>query len=261
MTHDSAPSATDSPGTSVTVSDPAVVVSSTPALTAVEGASTGSVLVATFTDPGGPETVGHYTASINWGDGMTASTGTVTYNASTHVFSITGTHIYSLYGSYSIFVTVSHDVAPNATDPTATPISVSDPSVIGTGGFTFNATAGVASPSQTVATFTDPGGFARAKPAITGPRSAGATARRPAAAMITFNSATLVFTVSATHTYSAVGSYRIVVTLSHDKLGHSVRATSSATVVAALKTIGLLLLDPTGNGALTDSGNGHISRQ
>ena len=151
---------------------------------------------------------------------------------------------------------MSHDAAPAATDPTATSISVSDPSVIGTGGFTFNATAGVAPPSQTVATFTDPGG-------AEGISHYGASinwgdSTTASAGTITFNSATQVFTVSATHAYSAIGSYRIAVTLSHDSSA-SVQVTSSATVVAAPKTIGLLLLDPTGNGALTDSGNGHIN--
>ena len=37
-------------------------------------------------------------------------------------------------------------------------ITVSDPSVIGTGGFTITAVAGTLSSAQTVATFTDPGG-------------------------------------------------------------------------------------------------------
>ena len=72
--------------------------------------------VATFTDPGlvanltalgitDPTT--QFSASINWGDGTTADTGTITYNSGTHIFSVLGSHTYAQAGPYSISVAVT----------------------------------------------------------------------------------------------------------------------------------------------------------
>ena len=72
--------------------------------------------VATFTDPGlvanltalgvsDPTT--QFSASINWGDGTTTDTGVITYDSSTHVFSVLGSHTYAQAGPYSISVAVT----------------------------------------------------------------------------------------------------------------------------------------------------------
>ena len=77
----------------VNVSDPDVSASGQ-SVSAVEGAST-SALVATFTDPGGPESIGNYSADINWGDGSATQVGAgaITLNGST--FEVRGTHTYA----------------------------------------------------------------------------------------------------------------------------------------------------------------------
>ena len=150
----------DSKTFNVSVSDPAVVPTAVP-VTAVEGQDTGSVAVATFTDPGGPELAGDYSASIDWGDGTT-TTGTITLSSGT--YSVSGDHIYAEESApdhvgsnpYVIVVTINHEAAPIATANTSA--TVSDPAVVATGGFTFTAVEGVPSATQTVATFTDPGG-------------------------------------------------------------------------------------------------------
>jgi hypothetical protein len=115
--------------------------------------------LATFTDPAGAEDVGDYTASIDWGDGTT-STGVIAPSGQTGsptaVFTIGGSHQYAEQGSYTVTVTVSHDAAPTATATSTA--NVSDPALVGTGGFTISAVAGIVSTPQTVATFTDPGG-------------------------------------------------------------------------------------------------------
>src|SRR5207245_2154145 len=97
------------------------------------------------------EVLGDYSASIDWGDGGSAGTITV----SSGVFTVKGTHTYAEEGTKPITVTLGHDGAPTAiATSTAT---VSDPALVPTGGFSLSAVEGAASTSQTVATFTDPG--------------------------------------------------------------------------------------------------------
>jgi len=67
-----------------------------------------------------------------------------------------GHHTYAEEGAYTLAVTLAHDTAaPVTVGGTAT---VSDPSVVATGGVHLLATEGSDSGLQTVATFTDPGG-------------------------------------------------------------------------------------------------------
>ncbi|HLJ97224.1 MAG TPA: S8 family serine peptidase [Gemmataceae bacterium] len=98
----------------VTVSDAAVVaLAGSPSPTA--GAPFAGA-VATFTDPNGAELNDgtHYSASIAWGDNTPATTGTITlFNG---VFTVSGTHTYAAANSFSIMVTINHEL-------TTTPLS------------------------------------------------------------------------------------------------------------------------------------------
>ena len=89
----------------IVVADQPVIVETAP-ITSTEGAAIGNATVATFTDPGGPENLADYSATIAWGDGQT-SAGTITYSAG--VFSVLGNHTYSDEGSYTVSVAVTHD--------------------------------------------------------------------------------------------------------------------------------------------------------
>jgi hypothetical protein len=189
-----------------TVSDPAVIAAGGQALTPVEGASTGSVLVATFSDPGGPEVLGDYSADIDWGDGTGTQVGggSITLNGST--FEVRGTHTYAEESAadhpgsnpYQITITIHHEATtPQVVISMAT---VSDPAVVAVGGFTFEAVEGVPSAVQTVATFTDPGG-----PEPLSDYAAmidWGDGTSPSAGTITFSNG--VYTVQGSHTY-AVG--------------------------------------------------------
>src|SRR5262249_34934491 len=73
-------------------------------------------MVATFRDDGGPEQLSDYSASIDWGDKTTATTGFITLSGST--FTVTGAHTYATGGIFTISVTISHE--------TASPVTVSD---------------------------------------------------------------------------------------------------------------------------------------
>jgi ELWxxDGT repeat protein len=63
--------------------------------------------VASFTDPGGAEELSHYRATIDWGDGMTYDTGTITRSG--NYFRVSGEHNYQRAGDYNVVVTVHDD--------------------------------------------------------------------------------------------------------------------------------------------------------
>ena len=60
--------------------------------------------IASVTDTGGGEAVSTYSATIDWGDGTSSSTGTVSVNGNT--VNIAGSHTYSIAGRYVVNVTV-----------------------------------------------------------------------------------------------------------------------------------------------------------
>ena len=76
-------------------------------ITATEGLSTGSIRVATFSDPGN-DPITEYTATITWGDGST-STGTITDAGGN--YTVLGTHTYGEEGTYTVSVTINHDTS------------------------------------------------------------------------------------------------------------------------------------------------------
>ena len=88
-----------------TVADAALAATGGFAFIATEGQTPASQVVATFTDPGGAEALSNYSATIAWGDGN-SSAATITFNAVSGVFSVSGAHLYLEEGSY---VVQSHD--------------------------------------------------------------------------------------------------------------------------------------------------------
>jgi phosphodiesterase/alkaline phosphatase D-like protein len=75
----------------------------------LEGASTLTVTVATFTDLGGPESTSDYSATIDWGGAGTGSTtGTIVANGDGS-FSVQGSFTYSKEGSYTVAVHIVHE--------------------------------------------------------------------------------------------------------------------------------------------------------
>ena len=69
-----------------------------------EGASTGTVTVATFSDAGSNGPASDYAATIDWGDGTTSS-GTIA-GPTNGAFSVTGSHTYAEEGLYDVHTTV-----------------------------------------------------------------------------------------------------------------------------------------------------------
>ncbi len=103
-------STTDS-GTT-TVSDAPLRATAGPAFNAVEGNTSGPVVVATFTDANPGNHTGDFTTAINWGDSTPLdSSGVITYNAVTKVYTVTGVHTYAEEGSYSVASSASPTLA------------------------------------------------------------------------------------------------------------------------------------------------------
>ncbi len=211
----------------MTVSDPAVLARPAGPVAAVEGAPAVGVLLATFTDPGGPEPVGNYSADIDWGDGDPLDVGGGSVALVGGVFEVRGTHTYadeSGAAPFTVTVTIHHGFAPDAT--VTTTAVVSDPAVVAAGGRTLAAVEGRGSAPQVVATFTDPGG-----PEATGNYSAtidwgdGSVASPGAIAP-----AGGTFTVTApAHTYADEGTFTVTVRVGHDATPVQT-VTSTATV-------------------------------
>jgi hypothetical protein len=191
-----------------TVSDPSVMATPV-AIVATEGAST-TVNVATFTDPGGAEASGDYSATIDWGDNH-STTGTISPADANGVFTVSGTHLYVEEGTYTASVIISHESALPVT--LSTTAKVSDPSVDPTAAAgTIPATAGT-SVTANVATFTDPGG-----PEVVGDYSATIVWGDGHTLPGTISPADShgVFTVSGMNTYANSGTFTATVTITHE---------------------------------------------
>lgn len=142
---------------SVDVSDPAVNLTGGMTVTAMQALAPASQLLAIFSDPGGSEPVSNYSAEIDWGDTADGTAGTLTYNPVDDDFLVSGgDHIYNQPGTFTVTIVVSHDEAPKVT--TTSTASVSQPSVVAQGGFTYTGEEASVGYNETVATFTDPAG-------------------------------------------------------------------------------------------------------
>jgi hypothetical protein len=200
----------DSPDTLVSslaaIADPAPIAAGGFTYHGVEGVASGSQVVATFTDPAGPEELSAYHAQIVWGDG-TKSDGVITF--ADGVFTVSGAHSYADEVSQPISVIIQHKGAPLVT--VESQAQVDDPAVLATGGFGIQAVEGAMSDIQVVATFTDPAGAedtANYSATIDwgdGSQSAGA---------ITFSDG--VFSVHGSHRYAEEGNSGISVTIHHE---------------------------------------------
>ncbi len=188
-------------------------------LGAVEGKATGTRTVATFTDPGGPEQVGDYAATIDWGDGSTGA-GTVAAH-SDGSFSVRGSHTYAEEGTYPLAVRIIHDATAPLT--VTGEVCVKD-APLTAAGITFCPTAG-APFAGAVASFTDadPNGVAGDFTAVIrwgdGTTSSGTVAADGQGG----------FTVSGSHTYACAGSYSVTARIA-DQGGSKASACSTANV-------------------------------
>jgi hypothetical protein len=84
------------------------------------GVAANNLVVATFTDTGGAEAVGNYTATVDFGDGSTASPGTITFANGT--FTVTASHTFANQGAYAITTTIQDEGGSQATVTSTTAV-------------------------------------------------------------------------------------------------------------------------------------------
>jgi hypothetical protein len=170
-------------------------------MTGTEGSDSGLQTVATFTDPGGAEDIGDYSASINWGDGHT-SAGTITYDSTTGLFTVQGSNTYAEESSYTVTTTIQHDSATPNLVVTSTAL-VDDAALQSAGVAPLVAREGT-STTLVVATFTDanPGDHTGDFTATIDwgvQDSTGAEATSPG--VVSYDVSTGIYTVTGTHIY------------------------------------------------------------
>jgi hypothetical protein len=201
-------------------------------ITATAGSSFTGV-VATFTDGNPNATAAQFSATINWNDGTT-SAGSI--SATSKGFSVTGTHTYAAKGTYPVLVAIrdagsSTANASSSAQVADAPLTANGTAVTATSGNSF--TAGVATftygnPNATTATFSATiswGDGTSSTGSISGSNGS--------------------FGVTGTHTYTAAGSFSVLVTIT-DVSGSTVKASATATVASAARlTATGLALDPT----------------
>ena len=90
-------------------------VAVTPALTVLQGISTGTLSLAQFTVPGGLETgTNEYSATIDWGNGSPVQGG---LSLAGSVITVTGGHTYTTAGTVPVTVTLTDDTGNSVTVP------------------------------------------------------------------------------------------------------------------------------------------------
>lgn len=124
----------DSKTFAVNVSDPAVNATGRFTFNANVGTNTGSQAVATFTDPAGAEpnvsdftpttSTGHYTASIDWGDGAKSAGSITPLTPATpsQQFTVTGSHTYTIespVSGFNVITTINHEGVTSMATSTA----------------------------------------------------------------------------------------------------------------------------------------------
>jgi 6-phosphogluconolactonase (cycloisomerase 2 family) len=206
--------------TSVTVTDPAVVLTGGFTVRATEGQDSGNQTVATFTDPVPGDAAGEYTATITWGDGQ-SSAGTVSANADGS-FTVQGHHVYAPVGNYQVGASITNAGGVTASTQSSAVVADAALQAVGT---SVAAVEGTTTGVVTVATFTDLGG---AQPASDySARIAWGDGGTSAGTVMSING---TLSVQGSHTYAAEGSFPITVSIEDGTGTSSVTATSTATV-------------------------------
>jgi hypothetical protein len=127
-----APANLNDPNDAEAVTLAAVVATAAGTLSTTEGATlTGTV--ATFTDPNGAAPLSSYSATINWGDGTSATAGTISGPDSNGVFTVTGSHVYAdeTDTGDTVAVTIQRTSAASATVTDS--VTVADAPLYGSG--------------------------------------------------------------------------------------------------------------------------------
>ena len=180
--------------------------------------------LATFTDTNTGDTSGTFTASIDWGDGTTTTSGSV--SGSNGNFTVTGGHTYADEGSFPLSVTIT-DTSNSKTLALSGTVAAAEADVFTPQGITFTTQPGK-SFSGTVASFTD-ANAANTSSDFTASIDWG-DGSAPDTGTITFVNGAIL--IGGTHTYANTGYDTVTVTLSDDAPG-----TASASAISTAKVV------------------------
>jgi hypothetical protein len=239
------------PNQTITIAD-APLTANALALSQTYGSDPGSQTVAQFQDTGGAETLNNYSAMINWGDGTAATPGTISYNAVTNTFSVSGDHPYQTAGQFQATTTISHDTAPNAVVISTVTVAKATIAV------SVSSSTGTNSAFDQTITFTATVGPIFMTPVSTLPPGGGTPTGQVqflingvVVATSTLSGGKATFTTTALQ----LGQNSITVKYLGD---NNFLGGVSATPLMQFSSAGILLLDPTGSNALSVSGNGKV---
>jgi hypothetical protein len=241
VVHDAGSTVTLTNGTA-TVTDAALAGTTNP-VSAVEGSNTGTIVLATITNPNTLATAANLTATVDWGDGTGTSTVPVTLIGATAagtIFQVTGSHTYTEEATRTISITVTTTGgATTTTSPLTATATVADAPITASGtsitGIEGNSTGNVviatfsdANPGGAVTDFTTGGGSV-----VVNWGDGSAAETLPASAVTSSGSANgVLFTFTAAHTYAEEGHYQLTVTVT-DGGGSKAVASGSATIADA----------------------------
>ncbi len=232
------------PGSAV-VTDPALT-GTTNAIAAVEGISTGTIVLATITDPNTLATASNLSATVNWGDGTGTVPAVVTLIGTTStstIFDVTGSHTYADEGTDSVSVAVTTTGGATTTPSPLTDTATVADAPITASGSSISGIEGTSTGSVIIATFSDANPGATVADFTTGTGSivvnwgdGSAPETLPASAVTSSGSVNgVLFTVTAAHTYAEEGHDQLTVAITDDG-GAKASANGSATIADAALT-------------------------
>ncbi|OWK41286.1 polymorphic toxin-type HINT domain-containing protein [Fimbriiglobus ruber] len=193
----------------------------------LKGAAVGPLAgIATFTDPAGAPDAGDFTATIAWGDGTT-SAGTVVSEGDGAYRVDAPAHTYTTSGSFTVVTTVAYETLPAVTSGGQT-IAVADQPIIGLTVIPPAAAVGQQTAANVVvAMFTDPAGGDQPS-AFSAAINWGDDSNADTGTVVGLGGGRYQVT-APDHTYAAVGTLTLTVTVTHDQLP-PVSAAGSVTV-------------------------------
>ncbi|HEY2251016.1 MAG TPA: right-handed parallel beta-helix repeat-containing protein, partial [Planctomycetaceae bacterium] len=246
--------------TFVVAEAPLTDTTNTTTYNALEGNSTGSIVLATFSDAN-PQAANDYVLSVDWGGTLigagTASIQLVSRSATASTWRVVGSATYAEPGNATVSVTVN-DVDGASTSTNATRVGVADAPLTDTTPLqTLGATAGINSGTLVLATFTDGDPSAPLADYTPIVNWGGTVTGTPSySVQLVSRTATVSnWQVVGSVTYPAESVFTVTVTVNDiDGAAFTTNKTKISTINPSI-----LLLDPSGAGALTDSGNARVS--
>ena len=202
-------------------SSPALQLHAVP-VGATEGQRFTSV-VAAFTDADNNTLASRYSATITWGDGSTATAGTISWNSWTHQWQIAGIHRYRYAWSYHLSITLTDSDGSSAA--VASTASMADAPLRGGGLSLILQSSALASVPQTLAVLTDANPFAESSTFSVSINWGDGTT---GVGKVQWDWNRWAFDVLGKHQYAVKKSYTVAITIG-DLVGGA-RATAQSTV-------------------------------